>query len=229
VRPQCRQLAFQGNTGKSTVVLMPTMHCLTQLVEAPYTVISLNDIEIVSLERVGFNTSTFDLVIIFKDFSREVYPIGSVPAKQLDDIRKWLSVQDIKFFESKIPLQWKKILKQIADDPEGFLEVVRSPRMPCPSDSSAIACKTVVACQQSSGTHALVARCRRLSLIWSSALHSLAATSWFVVTGHVHVCLEWMLEYCSQQKPCLFPHALRVSQVCQSTAIDDHHQYMHLA
>ena len=107
------------------VSMMPTMHCLVQLVEAPYTVVSLNDIEIVSLERVGFNTSSFDLVVIFKDFSRDVCAIGNVPAKQLDDIRKWLGVQDIKFFESKIPLQWKRILKQIADDPDGFLEVVR--------------------------------------------------------------------------------------------------------
>ena len=125
VRCACRQLAFPGNTGKSTVMLMPTISCLVQLVEVPYTVVTLNDIEIVSLERVGFNTSTFDMVIIFKDFSRDVYPIGSIPAKQLDDIRKWLSVQELKYFESKIPLQWKKLLKQIADDPDSFLEVVR--------------------------------------------------------------------------------------------------------
>jgi nucleosome binding factor SPN SPT16 subunit len=76
------------------------------------------------LERVGFNTSTFDLVVIFKDFSRDAYSIGSVPAKKLDEIKKWLSTQDIKFFESKIPLQWKKILKQITEDPEGFMQVV---------------------------------------------------------------------------------------------------------
>ena len=131
--PSCRQLAFPGNTGKSTVTLMPTMGCLVQLVEPPYTVVTLNDIEIVSLERVGFNTATFDLVVIFKDFARDVFAIGSVPAKQLDDIRKWLSVQDIKFFESKIPLQWKKILKQIADDPDGFLEVVRPPGPAAPT------------------------------------------------------------------------------------------------
>jgi nucleosome binding factor SPN SPT16 subunit len=117
-------LAFHGNTGKATVVVMPTVNCLVQLIETPYTVISLDDIEIASLERVGFNTSTFDLVVIFKDFSRDAYSIGSVPAKKLDEIKKWLSTQDIKFFESKIPLQWKKILKQITEDPEGFMQVV---------------------------------------------------------------------------------------------------------
>jgi nucleosome binding factor SPN SPT16 subunit len=139
-RAPCRQLAFPGNTGKSTVVLMPTMNCLVQLVEAPYTVVTLDDIEIVSLERVGFNTSTFDLVAVFKDFSRDPFAIGSVPAKQLDDIRKWLNVQNIKFFESKIPLNWKKILKQIADDPDGFMQVVRPCSFPAPQHLLPPAC-----------------------------------------------------------------------------------------
>ena len=121
----CRQLAFPGNTGKSTVNLMPTMHALVQLVEAPYTCISLADIEIVSLERVGFNTATFDLVVVFKDFDRDVAQIGSIPSKQLDDIKRWLNVQDLKYYEQKVPLQWKSVLKTIKADPDQFMEDVR--------------------------------------------------------------------------------------------------------
>lgn len=123
----CRDLAFQGNTGKSTVVLMPTVHCLVQLVEAPYTVVPLADVEIVNLERVGFNGKTFDLVIIFKDFAHDVLMIGSIPTQVLDDIKSWLNTQDIKFFESKLNLQWKQILKTIVADPDEFMQAVRPP------------------------------------------------------------------------------------------------------
>lgn len=62
----CRDLAFPGMTGKAIVSLMPTVNCLMQLVEPPYTVIPLADMELASLERVGFNGKSFDLVIVFK-------------------------------------------------------------------------------------------------------------------------------------------------------------------
>lgn len=105
--------------------LMPTVHCLVQLIEPPYTVVPLGDVEIVNLERVGFNGKTFDLVVVFKDFDQEVLMIGSIPAQSLDDIKNWLTTQDIKFFESKLNLQWKQILKTIVADPDEFLQTVR--------------------------------------------------------------------------------------------------------
>ena len=45
---------------------MPTVNCLVELIESPFTVIALEDIEIVNLERVGFNLKNFDMVIVFK-------------------------------------------------------------------------------------------------------------------------------------------------------------------
>ena len=105
---------------------MPTVNCLVQLVEAPYTVVPLADVEIVNLERVGFNGKTFDLVVIFKDFARDVLMIGSIPTQVLDDIKNWLNTQDIKFFESKLNLQWKQILKTIVADPDEFIQAVRT-------------------------------------------------------------------------------------------------------
>lgn len=118
---------------------MPTVHCLVQLVEAPYTVVPLADVEIVNLERVGFNGKTFDLVVIFKDFARDVLMIGSVPTQALDDIKSWLNTQDIKFFESKLNLQWKQILKTIVADPDEFMQAVRTPLCRCRSAASAAA------------------------------------------------------------------------------------------
>ena len=103
---------------------MPTVHCLVQLIESPYTVVPLGDVEIVNLERVGFNGKTFDLVVVFKDFDRETLMIGSIPAQSLDDIKNWLTTQDIKFFESKLNLQWKQILKTVVADPDEFQQTV---------------------------------------------------------------------------------------------------------
>ncbi len=52
--------------------LLPTpsylqTHCLVELTEGPpFLVVTLSDIEIVSLERVGFELRNFDMVIVFK-------------------------------------------------------------------------------------------------------------------------------------------------------------------
>ena len=51
---------------------MPTGNCLVELTEMPFCVISISDIEVVNLERVGFNLKNFDMAIVFKDFNRDV-------------------------------------------------------------------------------------------------------------------------------------------------------------
>ena len=45
---------------------MPTVNCLVELVEMPFTVVAIPEVAIVNLERVGFNLRNFDMVIIFK-------------------------------------------------------------------------------------------------------------------------------------------------------------------
>ena len=51
---------------------MPTVNCLVELTEMPFCVVSICDIEVVNLERVGFNLKNFDMAIVFKDFTRDV-------------------------------------------------------------------------------------------------------------------------------------------------------------
>lgn len=64
--PSLQELGFFGVPQKSTSFVIPTVHCLVELTEMPFTVISLSDIEIVNLERVGFNLKNFDMAIVFK-------------------------------------------------------------------------------------------------------------------------------------------------------------------
>lgn len=116
------ELGYEGVPHRETVFVQPTVNCLIELTSMPFTVISLEDIEIVNLERVGFNLKNFDMAIIFKDFQRDVIRIDAIPAKRLDNIKEWLTSVKIKYYETKMNLAWKPILKNIMEDPQGFVD-----------------------------------------------------------------------------------------------------------
>ena len=117
-----RELGFQGVPHKSTALVLPTVHCIVELIEQPAFVVSLVAIEIVNLERVGFGLKNFDLAIVFKDFTREVHRIDAIPADKVEQVKEWLTSMNIKYYESKMNLVWKPILKTILADPEAFVE-----------------------------------------------------------------------------------------------------------
>eukprot|EP00899_Mesostigma_viride_P015637 jgi/Mesvir1/24074/Mv10796-RA.1 len=114
-----RELGFVGVPYRSTNLMLPTVNCLVHLVEMPFTVITLSEVEIVNLERVGFsNLKNFDMTFVFKDFSREVFRVNAIENKHLDPVKEWLTSCEIKYYETRMNLNWKPILKTIMDDPE---------------------------------------------------------------------------------------------------------------
>ncbi|KAL6220165.1 hypothetical protein ACLB2K_007922 [Fragaria x ananassa] len=117
-----RELGFNGVPHKSSCFIVPTSSCLVELIETPFVVITLSEIEIVNLERVGLGQKNFDLTIVFKDFKRDVFRIDSIPSTSLDGIKEWLDTTDLKYYESRLNLNWRPILKTITDDPEKFIE-----------------------------------------------------------------------------------------------------------
>ena len=117
-----RELAFQGVPHKESVTVTPSVGCLVSLMDPPFFVLSLDDVELVNIERVGFGLKNFDLTVVFKDFAREVHRIDAIPTTSLESIKEWLNQMQIKYYESKMNLAWKPILKTIVDDPEKFLE-----------------------------------------------------------------------------------------------------------
>ncbi|KAF2323687.1 hypothetical protein GH714_036604 [Hevea brasiliensis] len=62
------------------------------------------------------------MTIVFKDFKRDVLRIDSIPSTALDGIKEWLDTTDIKYYESKLNLNWRQILKTITDDPQSFID-----------------------------------------------------------------------------------------------------------
>ncbi|KAI0981096.1 hypothetical protein GJ496_001499 [Pomphorhynchus laevis] len=117
-----RDLGFHGTPYRSMVLLVPTSSCLVNLTEWPPFVISLEEIELVHFERVQFHLKNFDMVFIFKDYSRKVVMINSIPMSQLDVVKDWLNSCDIKYTEGIQSLNWTKVMKAIVDDIEGFFE-----------------------------------------------------------------------------------------------------------
>jgi nucleosome binding factor SPN SPT16 subunit len=117
-----RELGFPGVPHKSSVFIVPTSACLVELIETPFLVVTLSEIEIVNLERVGLGQKNFDMTIVFKDFKRDVLRIDSIPSTSLDGIKEWLDTTDIKYYESRLNLNWRQILKTITDDPQSFID-----------------------------------------------------------------------------------------------------------
>ncbi|XP_021898747.1 FACT complex subunit SPT16 [Carica papaya] len=117
-----RELGFHGVPYKASAFIVPTSSCLVELIETPFLVVTLSEIEIVNLERVGLGQKNFDMTIVFKDFKRDVLRIDSIPSTSLDGIKEWLDTTDIKYYESRLNLNWRQILKTITDDPQSFID-----------------------------------------------------------------------------------------------------------
>ncbi|KAF3454725.1 hypothetical protein FNV43_RR05173 [Rhamnella rubrinervis] len=117
-----RELGFHGVPYKSSAFIVPSSTCLVELIETPFLVVTLSEIEIVNLERVGLGQKNFDMTIVFKDFKKDVLRIDSIPSTALDGIKEWLDTTDIKYYESRLNLNWRQILKTITDDPQSFID-----------------------------------------------------------------------------------------------------------
>ncbi|XP_003227277.1 FACT complex subunit SPT16 [Anolis carolinensis] len=117
-----RDLGFNGAPYRSTCLLQPTSSALVNCTEWPPFVVTLDEVELIHFERVQFHLKNFDLVIVYKDYSKKVTMINAIPVASLDPIKEWLNSCDIKYTEGVQSLNWTKIMKTIVDDPEGFFE-----------------------------------------------------------------------------------------------------------
>ncbi len=115
-----RELGFNGVPNRSNVLCQPTGDCLVQLTEPPFMVLTLDEIEIVHLERVQFGLKNFDMVCVFKDFQRPPAHINTVPVESLEQVKDWLDSVDIPYSEGPLNLNWSSIMKTVTADPHQF-------------------------------------------------------------------------------------------------------------
>jgi len=64
----------------------------------------------------------FDMVIVFKDYSRPVQHINTIPMESIDLVKDWLDSVEISFFEGNLNLQWGTIMKTVQADPHEFFK-----------------------------------------------------------------------------------------------------------
>ena len=115
-----RDLGFNGVPNRSNVLCQPSTDCLVQLTEPPFMVLTLEELEIVHLERVQFGLKNFDMVCVFKDFSRPPAHINTIPMESLEQVKDWLDSVNIAYSEGPLNLNWSTIMKTITADPHQF-------------------------------------------------------------------------------------------------------------
>ncbi|SBT73700.1 FACT complex subunit SPT16, putative [Plasmodium ovale] len=115
------ELTFSGVPNKSNVEIFVTANTINHLVEWPPFILSVEDIEIASLERVHHGLRNFDMIFVFKDYTKPVKRIDVIPTEYIDTIKKWLTTIDIVYYEGKNNLQWGNILKTILADIDSFV------------------------------------------------------------------------------------------------------------
>ena len=118
-----RDLGFNGVPNRSNVLMQPTTDCLIQLTEPPFTVITLDEIELAHLERVQFGLKNFDMVLVFKDFHRPPAHVNTIPVESLESVKDWLNSVDIPYTEGALNLNWPSIMKTVIADPHEFFVV----------------------------------------------------------------------------------------------------------
>lgn len=116
------ELTFSGVPNKSNVEIFVTANTINHLVEWPPFILTVEDIEIASLERVCQGLKNFDMVFVFKDYTQPVRRVDVIPIEYIDTIKKWLTTIDIVYYEGKNNLQWGNILKTILSDMDAFVE-----------------------------------------------------------------------------------------------------------
>lgn len=52
--------------------------------------VTLDEVELIHFERVQFHLKNFDMVIVYKDYSKKVTMINAIPVASLDPIKEWL-------------------------------------------------------------------------------------------------------------------------------------------
>ena len=67
-----------------------------------------------------FGLKNFDMVFVYKDFSRPPTHINTIPVESLDRVKEWLDSVDIAFTEGPLNLNWQTIMKTVSTDPHSF-------------------------------------------------------------------------------------------------------------
>jgi len=112
---------FYGVPAKSNVYIQPTEESLVSLVEYPFFIIDLKNVEVVNFERIVYGIKSFDICFVNRNLVDYNY-IQSVDIDYLDNLKAFLDSNNICFITTQVNLQWNNLLKTIKKDPVSFYE-----------------------------------------------------------------------------------------------------------
>lgn len=122
LKVQLPEKGFLGVHSREAVQFLLTNECIVSINELPFFVLSFNDVEVVSFERITFATKTFDCVFVFKDKSKTPAALGSIEMTKLGYIKEIFDTNNIVFMENKVNINWSNLMHTIMEDPQSFYE-----------------------------------------------------------------------------------------------------------
>ncbi|KAI3881003.1 hypothetical protein MKX03_037581 [Papaver bracteatum] len=93
-----------------------TFSSLVGLLEEPFVVVRLREIELVYLAQVS--PDEIDMTLVYEDYDREVLQINSIPLKSVARIKAYLGLRKVKYFENNEKQNWKLIMEEMAISPQ---------------------------------------------------------------------------------------------------------------
>ncbi|ADM11178.1 nucleosome binding factor SPN subunit SPT16 [Encephalitozoon intestinalis ATCC 50506] len=129
---QIPKTGFHGVPFRENVMIKQTHECLVSLDEAPYFVLTLEDVEVVNFERVVLTVKTVDVLfilknkypldVVMKNKSRLLVSILSVDVQSVNKLKEYLDSNNILFMETSASIRWNNVIGSIMKDPISFYE-----------------------------------------------------------------------------------------------------------
>lgn len=111
------ELEFSGDVSTPFAL---TYGALVLLKKVPFSVILVQDIEIVNLARLEHER--IDMTVVFKDYERDVLEIRSIPLEFLTGIKHRLHFGAVKYYVNEVSKDWNMLLKDIRQSLKEFID-----------------------------------------------------------------------------------------------------------
>lgn len=108
--------SFEGVHAKGLTTFKANREVLWAIMDRPPFTQRVEDIEVVSLERVIPGGSTFDVNLIFKDYNKPPASITTIPRSSLESLKDWCLAARLYYMETSVNPNWKVVLKTIIED-----------------------------------------------------------------------------------------------------------------
>ncbi|CAD2220778.1 transcription factor-like protein [Angomonas deanei] len=120
VQMPLKGFSFDGVHARGTATFHSSIDrkLLYSVNEWPAFTLNVEDVELVSFERVFALTKTVDITFVFKNYHTPVVRINSIPADRLNDIKDWCLDANLYYTLSSENPRWTEVLKEILSDPE---------------------------------------------------------------------------------------------------------------